>query len=114
MYDVITVLPDAPDALEHVGSKRKFWYTRVRNDAKEDWLFKAARQNTGEDWAEKVAAEQYPEAATAWLHRLDEIDATAVEAIFDRIPGARISDASIDFVLRQLALNRDALLDLDF
>jgi hypothetical protein len=169
MYDIVEVPSDAPDALEHVGSKRKFWYTRVRTDTEEDWLFKAARQDTGEDWAEKVAAElcdliglphatyelatwteekngeskewdgvvtrrieeenerlllgnevlaghvnRYPEAAMAWLHRLEEIDATAVEAIFDRIPGARISDASIDFALRQLSLNRDALLDLDF
>lgn len=57
MYPVIEVPPYAPDALESVGSKRKFWYTRSRNDADEDWLFKAARQNTGEDWAEKVAAE---------------------------------------------------------
>ncbi len=319
MYDIIEVPSDAPDALEHVGSKRKFWYTRSLTDADEEWLFKAARQGTGEDWAEKVAAElcdlldlphatyelakwteekngeskewdgvvtrriedvnerlllgnevlaghvnrypeaeedrfyvnpkytldltlnvlgddelnvrldpdwplphevatvpeaflgfllidawigntdrhdnnwgvlerstpegpvrslaptfdhasslgrelndderherlttndrnrtveayvercrsafvreegveetihptrvfqqaavQYPEAATAWLHRLDEIDATTVEAIFDRIPEARISDVSIDFALRQLHLNRDALLDLDF
>jgi len=114
MYDVVEVPSDAPDTLEHVGSKRKFWYTRSLNDTDEEWLFKAARQNTGEDWAEKVAAEHYSEAATAWLHRLEKIDTTAVEAIFDRIPGARISDASIDFALRQLALNRDALLDLDF
>jgi hypothetical protein len=319
MYPIVEVQPGAPDAIESVGSKRKFWYTRSPDDADEEWLFKAARQGTGEDWAEKVAAElcglldlphatyelatwteekngeskewngvvtrrmegrnerlmlgnellaghvnrypeaedneynvnpkytldltldvlgdddlnvrldpewplpdavstvpeaflafllidawigntdrhdnnwgilerstsdgpvrflaptfdhasslgrelddderherfttndknrtveayvercrsafvreegveetihptrvfqqaaqQYPEAATAWLHRLDEIDSTAVEAIFDRIPGARISDASIDFALRQLSLNRDAILDLDF
>lgn len=57
MYPVIDVPPSAPDALESVGSKRKFWYTRSRNGEDEDWLFKAARQNTGEDWAEKVAAE---------------------------------------------------------
>lgn len=319
MYDIVEVPSDAPDALEHGGSKRKFWYTRVRTDMEEDWLFKAARQDTGEDWAEKVAAElcdliglphatyelatwteekngepkewdgvvtrrieeenerimlgnevlaghvnrypeaegsrfyvnpkytldltldvlgddeinvrldpdwplpeavstvpgaflgfllidawigntdrhdnnwgilerstpdgpvrslaptfdhasslgreltdevrrerlttndknrtveayiercrsafvreegieetihptkafqqaaeQYPEAATAWLRRLEEVHTTVVEAIFDRIPGARISDASIDFALRQLALNRNALLDLDF
>jgi hypothetical protein len=57
MYDTVEVPPDAPDALEHVGSKRKFWYTRSLNDSEEEWLFKAARQNTGEDWAEKVAAE---------------------------------------------------------
>jgi len=319
MYPVIDVSPSAPDALESVGSKRKFWYIRSRNGADEDWLFKAARQNTGEDWAEKVAAElcdllalphatyelatwteekngeskawdgvvtrriedanerlmlgnevlaghvnrypeaegneynvnpkytldltldvlgdddlnvqlesewslpdavstvpeaflgfllidawigntdrhdnnwgilerstpdgpvrslaptfdhasslgreltdevrrerlttndknrtveayvercrsafvreegieetihpthafqqaaeQHPEAATAWLHRFEDVQPTAVEAIFDRIPGARISDVSTDFALRQLQLNRDALLDLDF
>ena len=57
MYDVVTVPPDAADTLEHVGSKRKFWYTRSSDNAEEEWLFKAARQDTGEDWAEKVAAE---------------------------------------------------------
>jgi len=290
MYDTVEVPPDAPDALEHVGSKRKFWYTRSLNDSEEEWLFKAARQNTGEDWAEKVAAELceliklphasyqlatwteekngdstewdgvvtrrirerderlllgneilagpvnrypraegnrfyvnpkytldltlrilggdelnirldpdwhdnnwgvlerstpdgpirylaptfdhasslgreltdevrherlttddknrtveayiercrsafvreedveetihptevfqqaaalYPDAAAAWLHRLESLQPAAVEAIFDRIPEARISDVSIDFALRQLQLNRDALLDLD-
>jgi len=57
MYSVVEVPPEAPDALESVGSKRKFWYTQSTGDAEEDWLFKAARQDTGEDWAEKVAAE---------------------------------------------------------
>lgn len=57
MFDVIEVPPDAPDTLEHVGSKRKFWYTPSFAEAEEEWLFKAARQDTGEDWAEKVAAE---------------------------------------------------------
>jgi len=57
MYEIIEVPPDAPDALEHVGSKQKFWYTRSLSDTDEELLFKAARQNTGEDWAEKVSAE---------------------------------------------------------
>jgi len=57
MYDIIEVPPNAPDTLEHVGSKRKFWYTRPLGNGGEEWLFKAARQKTGEDWAEKVAAE---------------------------------------------------------
>lgn len=39
---------------------------------------------------------------------------TAVEKIFERIPEARISNVSINFALRQLSLNRDALLDIDF
>ena len=56
-YPIIEVPPGAPDALEHVGSKRKFWFTRSGNIGSEEWLFKAARQNTGEDWAEKGAAE---------------------------------------------------------
>jgi hypothetical protein len=59
------------------------------------------------------AASLYPDAAAAWLHRLESLQPAAVEAIFDRIPEARISDVSIDFALRQLQLNRDALLDLD-
>jgi hypothetical protein len=59
------------------------------------------------------AAERSPAAAHAWLDRLEEAKRSTVEAIFDRIPEARISDVSIDFALRQLQLNRDALLDLD-
>jgi hypothetical protein len=53
MYPIVEVPTDAPNDIEAVGSKRKFWYTREQ----EDWLFKFARANTGEDWAEKVAAE---------------------------------------------------------
>lgn len=57
MYEIVNVPHDAPDDIEAVGSKRKFWYTRDRSGTDEDWLFKFARRDTGEDWAEKIAAE---------------------------------------------------------
>ena len=59
------------------------------------------------------AAERSPAAAHAWLDRLENVQWGTVEAIFDRIPEAKISDVSIDFALRQLQLNQDALLNLD-
>lgn len=43
----------APDSVETVGSKRKFWYTQDG----QRYLFKAEERNTGEDWAEKVVCE---------------------------------------------------------
>jgi hypothetical protein len=57
MYPIIEVPHDAPDDIEAVGSKRKFWFTEERSSSGEEWLFKFARAHTGEDWAEKIAAE---------------------------------------------------------
>lgn len=51
MYPIITIPPDAPEAEEPLGTKKKFWY------GDHQYLFKAARRNTGEDWAEVVCAE---------------------------------------------------------
>lgn len=56
-FDVVQVPDNAPDKLEYVGSKEKFWYERTDTGNSHDWLFKVRRLNTGEDWAEKVAAE---------------------------------------------------------
>lgn len=51
MYGIETVPDDAPDTLEQLGTKYKFWYRDV-------WgrrcLFKEGRPGTGENWAEKV------------------------------------------------------------
>src|SRR5947207_682565 len=49
-YPVFEIGWDAAEAIESLGTKRKFWYNRGR------WLFKAVH-STGEDWAEKVCAE---------------------------------------------------------
>lgn len=62
MYSIINVDPDAPEKLEYVGSKEKFWFTRTDISDDVRWLFKTAREIqpgiwTGEDWAEKVCDE---------------------------------------------------------
>lgn len=54
MYPIIQVPDDAPEQLEQLGTKWKFWY-RGPNDQR--WLFKEGRPNTGENWAEKVCCE---------------------------------------------------------
>ena len=64
-FPIISVPDEAPERLENVGSKEKFWYTRSELESHERWLFKANRliipENAdswaGEDWSEKVAAE---------------------------------------------------------
>lgn len=54
MYPVVSVPDDAPDQLEQLGTKYKFWY-RDPNDQRH--MFKEGRPGTGENWAEKVACE---------------------------------------------------------
>jgi hypothetical protein len=54
MYEIFTVPPDAAEAPEQMGTKRKFWF---RHPDLGMCLFKLARPETGEDWSEKVACE---------------------------------------------------------
>lgn len=51
VYQITRVPADAPQELESLGSKYKFWFDSGR------LLFKAARDTSGEDWAEKICAE---------------------------------------------------------
>lgn len=51
MYAIETVPDDAPDTLEQLGTKYKFWYQDVFGRR---CLFKEGRPGTGENWAEKV------------------------------------------------------------
>lgn len=51
MYEIVTLVADAPEATEPLGTKDKFWYDGGR------FLFKQVRFGTGEDWSEKVCAE---------------------------------------------------------
>src|SRR5437879_11178536 len=53
MFPITTLPEDAPDLLEQLGTKEKFWFRR----AGARYLFKLVRQETGEDWSEKVASE---------------------------------------------------------
>lgn len=53
MFDVVRVDSRDAEALEPLGTKRKFWYF----DGERRMLFKAEERGTGEDWAEKIACE---------------------------------------------------------
>lgn len=54
MYRVVRVDPARAQALEPLGTKRKYWY---RDDQGRRMVFKAEERGTGEDWAEKIACE---------------------------------------------------------
>jgi hypothetical protein len=54
MFSIISVPPDAPEAPEQMGTKRKFWFHHPELGR---CLFKLARPDTGEDWSEKVGCE---------------------------------------------------------
>jgi hypothetical protein len=51
MYAIVTLVGDAPESTEPLGTKDKFWYEGGQ------FLFKQVRPGTGEDWSEKVCAE---------------------------------------------------------
>jgi hypothetical protein len=53
MFQTIHVDRSAAEAMEWMGTKRKFYFSR----ADTRWLFKAEERGTGEDWAEKIACE---------------------------------------------------------
>lgn len=53
MFPVVRVDSRRAEALEPLGTKRKFWYL----DGEQRLLFKAEERGTGEDWAEKIACE---------------------------------------------------------
>lgn len=54
MFRVISIDAQAPQSLEPLGTKPKFWFQATDGT---EWLFKEARLHTGEDWAEKIASE---------------------------------------------------------
>lgn len=53
-FPIIEISPDAPETIEYLGTKEKFWF---RHSNLGRCLFKKARHNTGEDWSEKIASE---------------------------------------------------------
>lgn len=53
MFPTTHIDRSAAEAMEWMGTKRKFWFSQ----GDEKWLFKAEERGTGEDWAEKIAAE---------------------------------------------------------
>ena len=59
-YCILEVEPEsafAPEGIESLGSKEKFWFQFSDDSGGSDWLFKYPRPDTGEHWAEKIAAE---------------------------------------------------------
>ncbi|MBC1224669.1 HipA-like protein [Nostoc sp. UCD121] len=53
-FPIIEVPPDAPEDIEDLGTKEKFWFHHQDLGL---CLYKKARPNTGEDWSEKIASE---------------------------------------------------------
>ncbi len=53
-YEIFMVPDDAPQRIEEMGTKLKFWYEDQKLG---QCLYKQARENTGEDWSEKAACE---------------------------------------------------------
>lgn len=58
------------------------------------------------------AAQRYPDAARAWLGRLEDISTTDTMKLLQRIPSTRISKIAIDFAQKVLEMNQHSLLDL--
>lgn len=54
LFPIIEIPSNAPDALEEMGTKRKFWFFDAKRGS---YLYKQGRPGTGEDWSEKIAAE---------------------------------------------------------
>jgi len=57
-----------------------------------------------------IAAKRHPQAAMRWLKRMDNLSTEAMEAIFNKVPGDRMSDISKNFAKRILTINRARLL----
>jgi hypothetical protein len=53
MFPTIRIDRNRAEAVEQLGTKRKFWFSENNRRM----LFKAEERGTGEDWAEKLACE---------------------------------------------------------
>jgi len=58
------------------------------------------------------AGKLYPEAADAWLSRLEQVSPSDTRSILEQIPVDRISSVGVDFAHKVLELNRKRLLTL--
>ena len=58
------------------------------------------------------AGKLYPEAADAWLSRLEQVSASDTRSILEQVPVDRISSVGVDFAHKVLELNRKRLLTL--
>ena len=61
-----------------------------------------------------TAARLRPNAATAWVERLEAIDDRCIDNIVERMPSLWMSDTAKLFVKEYLRLNRTHLLEMDF
>ena len=58
------------------------------------------------------AGKRWPQAAKAWLARLESLSPQDTQKVFDFIPREEISPVAINFAQTMLTLNRQRLLDL--
>lgn len=78
MFRVVRIDQHLAEALEPLGTKRKFWFNDQQGRR---ILFKAEDRGTGEDWAEKIACE------LAGLLGLPHVHYDLAEEIGSRTPG---------------------------
>lgn len=102
MFRIITVNPHQAEALEPLGTKRKFWF---REEQGQRMLFKAEERGTGEDWAEKIACE------LANLLGLPHVDYELAEETESQTPGVVCKTFTpqplVLFLGNELLLDRD-------
>ena len=95
--------------------------TRDRRRSMEQYVNKAASAFFPSSSAERSlltiealtdAGRLYPEAADAWLARLEQVSSSDTRTILEQVPPDRISPAGVDFAHKILELNRERLLAL--
>ena len=101
MFAIHSVNQQRAEAVEWLGTKRKFWFL----DNQRRWLFKAEERGTGDDWAEKIACH------LCELLGMPHVHYELAELTDGSIPGViceTCSPAPLSLVLgNQLLLRRD-------
>ena len=101
MFAIHRVDQQRAEAVEWLGTKRKFWFL----DNQRRWLFKAEERGTGDDWAEKIACH------LCELLGMPHVHYELAELTDGSIPGViceTCSPAPLSLVLgNQLLLQRD-------
>ena len=101
MFSIHSVDQQRAEAVEWLGTKRKFWFL----DNQRRWLFKAEERGTGDDWAEKIACH------LCELLGMPHVYYELAELTDGNIPGViceTCSPAPLSLVLgNQLLLRRD-------
>jgi hypothetical protein len=117
MFPTIRIDRNRAEAVEPLGTKRKFWFS----EKNKRMLFKAEERGTGEDWAEKLACElcrriglphvEYA-AAKLWRETIRGVTGVEIEAIIEEVPANRMSEVARRFTLALILANQERILNL--